>query len=226
VSSQRKLKPLEPPRSLAESAADLIREEILTGGFRQGEHLVEARIAQLLDVSRGPVREAFKLLRSEGLVKEEPRRGTFVVSLSPEDVHNVYGLRAAVEGRAARLLARTRSPAQIGELRALLGEIEEAASSRDLPALFAADLAFHDGLCRLSGNERLQEVFDRYVPTLRALLRLDERMHQDPGSAVEQHRVLTEAIEAGDPDSAAKAAEEHCDRAATEIVLRLATLDA
>jgi len=224
--SSRKLKPLEPTRSLAESAADLIREEILTGGFRQGEHLVEARIAQQLDVSRGPVREAFKLLRSEGLVKEEPRRGTFVVSLSPEDVKNVYGLRAAVEGRAARLLAQSRSPSQIGELRALLAEVEEAASSGDFPALFAADLAFHDGLCRLSGNERLQEVFDRYVPTLRALLRLDERMHQDPGSASEQHRALVEAIESGEPDAAAKAAEEHCDRASREIVLHLASLDA
>src|SRR5205085_9385750 len=100
--------------------ADLMREQILTGGFRQGARLVEARIAQQLDVSRGPVREAFKPLRSEGLVKEEPRRGTFVVSLSAQDVQNVYGLRAAVEGRAARLLAQSRSPAQRGGLSAPL----------------------------------------------------------------------------------------------------------
>ena len=63
-----RLQPLEAPRSLAEDAADRIREQILSGGFRQGEHLVETRIAQQLHISRGPVREAFKLLRAEGLL--------------------------------------------------------------------------------------------------------------------------------------------------------------
>ncbi len=108
------LSPRDAPRSLAEDAADRIREQILSGGFGQGEHLVEAKIAQQLHVSRGPVREAFKLLRAEGLVEEEPRRGTFVVSLSSEDVREIYGLRAAIEGRAARLLAskRDQNPAK------------------------------------------------------------------------------------------------------------------
>ena len=65
------LRPLEAPRSLAEDAADRIREQILSGGFRQGEHLVEAKLAEQLNISRGPVREAFKLLRAEGLLNEE-----------------------------------------------------------------------------------------------------------------------------------------------------------
>src|SRR3989442_8712193 len=99
----RPLRPLQAPRPLAEDAADLIREQILAGGFRQGEHLVEAKIARQLNVSRGPVREAFKLLRAEGLLDEEPRRGTFVVSLSGDDVREIYDLRAAIEATAARL---------------------------------------------------------------------------------------------------------------------------
>src|SRR6187549_1334353 len=102
------LAPLTAPRSLAEDAADRIREQILSGGYSQGEHLVEAKIADQLAISRGPVREAFKLLRAEGLLTEEPRRGTFVVSMTPDDVREIYGLRAALEGRAARLLARGR----------------------------------------------------------------------------------------------------------------------
>src|SRR4249919_4163351 len=113
------LQPLQAPRSLAEDAADRIREQILAGGFTQGEHLVEARIAEQLNVSRGPVREAFKLLRSEGLLQEEPRRGTFVVSLSADDVREIYGLRAAIEGRAARLLVRANDPIARAGLRAL-----------------------------------------------------------------------------------------------------------
>ena len=158
------LRPLDAPRSLAEDAADRIREQILAGGFAQGEHLVEARIAEQLNVSRGPVREAFKLLRSEGLLQEEPRRGTFVVSLSADDVREIYGLRAAIEGRAARLLASQQDPAALAELRALLSSIEAAAASGDVTAVYRQDLAFHDALCRLSGNARLHEVFARYVP--------------------------------------------------------------
>ena len=197
------LSPLDAPRSLAEDAADRIREQILSGGFGQGEHLVEAKIAQQLHVSRGPVREAFKLLRAEGLVEEEPRRGTFVVTLSSVDVREIYGLRAAIEGRAARLLASKRDPAAVAELATMLERIEKAVAGADAAEVFRRDLEFHDGLCRLSGNERLHEVFVRYVPMLRALLRLDERVYASLDEVAMQHRPLLKAIESGDADAAA-----------------------
>jgi DNA-binding GntR family transcriptional regulator len=211
------LRPLQAPRSLAEDAADMLREQILAGGYRQGEHLVEARIAEQLNVSRGPVREAFKLLRAEGLLEEEPRRGTFVVSLTPDDVREIYGLRAAIEGRAARLLANMREPHIIVELRTLLARIEQAVAEDDAAAVFQHDLEFHDGLCRLSGNARLHEVFTRYVPMLRALLRLDERIYPSLGEVARQHLPLVESIERGDPGRAAALAEGHCDQAAELI---------
>jgi DNA-binding GntR family transcriptional regulator len=211
------LQPLEAPRSLAEDAADQIREQILAGGFRSGEHLVEARIAERLNVSRGPVREAFKLLRAEGLLTEEPRRGTFVVSLSSRDVREIYGLRAAIEGRAARLLADRRDPAALQELGRRLEAIEAAARSQDVAALSREDLAFHDAVCRLSGNTRLHEVFERYVPMLRALLRVDERMHESVDVVAGQHRPLLEAIEAGDLRGAEEGFEAHCDGSAEMI---------
>ena len=122
------------------------------------------------------MREAFKLLRAEGLLNEEPRRGTFVVSLTADDVREIYGLRAALEGRAARLLARGEDPRRSRALRALADEIDAAVASGDAVAVSRADLAFHEGLCELCGNSRILEVFDRYVPTLRALLRLDEHV--------------------------------------------------
>lgn len=218
------LRPLEAPRSLAEDAADRIREQILAGGFGQGEHLVEARIAQQLNVSRGPVREAFKLLRAEGLLLEEPRRGTFVVSLASEDVREIYGLRAAIEGRAARLLASSADRAALSQLRSLLTEIEKAARAGDAAAVYQGDLAFHDALCRLSGNARLHEVFARYVPMLRALLRLDERVQESLEVIAAQHRPLVEALEAGDVAAAVARAEEHCDQAGELIASYLAAL--
>ena len=73
------MRPLRARKPLAEEAADQIREEILAGRLGQGERLVEVRIADALNISRGPVREAFKLLRAEGLLNEEQNRGTYVV---------------------------------------------------------------------------------------------------------------------------------------------------
>ena len=213
MSGQAPLAPLAAPRSLAEDAADRIRAQILSGGFSPGEHLVEAKIAEQLAISRGPVREAFKLLRAEGLLKEEPRRGTFVVSLTAADVREIYGLRAALEGRAARLLARGRDAATLARLRSLVDDIDAAVAGADAAAVSRADLAFHHGLCELCGNSRILEVFDRYVPTLRGLLRLDELVLRSLSDVSVQHRPLLEAIEAGDQDKAARSLAEHSEEA-------------
>jgi DNA-binding GntR family transcriptional regulator len=218
------LRPIDGPRSLAEDAADRIREQILAGGFRQGEHLVESKIAQQLKISRGPVREAFKLLRAEGLVEEEPRRGTFVVHLEAADVREVYGLRAAIEGRAARLLASSADPLALAELRALVDRIDDAVRAGDPAMVSRADLDFHEALCRLSGNSRLLEVFMRYIPVLRSLLRLDERVYSSADEIALQHRPLLEAIEAGDADRAAAVCEEHCGQAVDLIAAYIESL--
>lgn len=219
------LRPLDAPRSLAEDAADRIREQILEGGFRQGEHLVEAKIAEQLNISRGPVREAFKLLRAEGLLKEEPRRGTFVVSLTAQDVRDIYGLRAALEGRAGRMIARAQDPSALARLRELADDIDRAVASGDAIAVSRADLAFHEGLCELCGNARIHEVFMRYVPTLRGLLRLDEQVLRSLDEISLQHRPFVDAIEAGDEEIAARLLNEHAEHAGEMIAGVLASND-
>jgi DNA-binding GntR family transcriptional regulator len=226
MDAQPPLAPLAAPRSLAEDAADRIREQILAGGFGPGEHLVEAKIAEQLAISRGPVREAFKLLRAEGLLEEEPRRGTFVVTLSAADVREIYGLRAALEGRAARMLARTGGSEAVATLRSLADEIDRAVASGDAAAVSRADLAFHHGVCELCGNARILEVFDRYVPTLRALLRLDELVLRSLDDVSSQHRPLVEAIEAGDEDVAARLFAGHAEDAGELIAGVVATNEA
>jgi GntR family transcriptional regulator, gluconate operon transcriptional repressor len=208
-----RLEPLEAPRSLAEDAADRIREQILGGGFRQGDHLVETRIAEELNISRGPVREAFKLLRAEGLLQEEPRRGSFVVRLGPDDVREIYVLRAAIEGRAARAISADGNESAVARLRDLLDRLDAAVGSGDASAVFAADLAFHRELVRSARNARLDEVFTRYVPTLGALLRLDEHVYGTLDDIATEHRSLVSAIEEADADRAASLAEAHCDQA-------------
>src|SRR2546430_2374296 len=83
--------------TLAQRAADVLRRRILSGHFAQGERINEARLAAELQTSRGPIREALRQLSAEGLLKDTPRRGSFVVRLSPQDVTEIYELRTALE---------------------------------------------------------------------------------------------------------------------------------
>ena len=210
------LEPLDGPRSLADDAADVIRERILAGGFQRGEHLVEARIAQQLRVSRGPVREAFKMLLAEGLVAEEPRRGTFVVALNGRDVREIYDLRAAVEGAAAGLVALLCDAAAIAELQTILAEMEAATQVGDIAAIARSDLAFHDGICRLSGNRRIHSVFLQHVPALRTLLQVDEIVYASEEIPL-QHRPILEAIASGNAPLATGLTQAHCRLASDKI---------
>ena len=125
------LTPLRPPDTLAQSTADLLRERLLGGGFAPGERLVEAEIARQLGISRGPVREALAKLRAEGLVYDEPRRGSFVAELTDHDVHEIYELRAALEMQAVRLLIARDDDAAFARLGEVMAALRAAAARGD-----------------------------------------------------------------------------------------------
>jgi|SRR5689334_7642497 DNA-binding GntR family transcriptional regulator len=211
------MKPIQAARPLAEDAADRIRDEILSGRLTRGERLVEARIAGELHVSRGPVREAFKLLRAEGLLQEEPRRGTYVVSLSPKDVRELYDLRAAVEARAAKLVARSHTDADLALLRGKLDALAAAAAAGDVRAVSRADLEFHEAVAQLSGNGRLFAAFQRSAPLLKTLIALDEHLYASLDDIADEHRPMLEAIERGDGDEASRRFEAHIERAGSLV---------
>jgi len=218
------MRPLQTRKLLAEDVADRLREEILSGGFEQGERLVEAGIAQQLGVSRGPVREAFKLLRAEGLVKDEPHRGTFVVRLTSADVGEIYDLRAALEARAAKQLAERARGGDLRTMRRLLDRLLQAAETGDVAIVSQADLAFHEGLCRLTGNRRLHEIFMRHVPLLKNLMKLDEYIDCSLDDMAAEHEPLVAALESGDPALAAARFEGHVERAGDLVAAYLDTL--
>jgi DNA-binding GntR family transcriptional regulator len=211
------LHPISAPRKLAEDASDLLREQILSGNLRRGTHLVEAKLAARLNVSRGTVREALKILIADGLVREEPRRGAFVVTLSRSDVREIYDVRAAVEGRAAHLLAGLCDGERIAPLARTIDAIAAAASSRDMRTLRRQDLAFHAQICSLSGNGRLLEIFNRYVPVVQTLLTYDELVYPSPEDIAQEHRAIFEAIRDGDADRAAREVAVHCERARDKV---------
>jgi DNA-binding GntR family transcriptional regulator len=136
-----------------------------------------------------------------------------LVSLTPQDVRDVYGLRAAIEGAAARVMCRNQDDEAIAQLEQAAEAIAMAAGDGDAAAVARADLAFHERLCLLSGNRRLLETFHRYIPALRGLLRLDERIMPSITDVAAQHRPVVAAIRAGDEDEAVRLVTEHAEQA-------------
>lgn len=199
--------------SLADEVAASLRDMILSGGLPAGERLNEVRLATELGISRGPLREALQHLRGEGLLKVVRRRGTFVAALSIDDVVDIYELRAAIEGRAARILAVRKGPRDIRALRTLVGRLDRAAAGGQVDDVRRYDLAFHEAICRLSGNRRLHQVFVSNVPILRRLFKLDEILYASQPLLAREHGVLLEAIESGDPDRAEAEAVRHLESA-------------
>jgi GntR family transcriptional regulator, gluconate operon transcriptional repressor len=209
--------------TLADRAADMLRERILAGDLVSGDRLVESRIAQQLGISRGPLREALKQLAADGLVREEPRRGTFVATPTVEDVRDAYDLRVAIEVKAARLVIANGDRAALDALRRAAEGVATAARSGDLRTLVKADYAFHEALCRASGNRRLLDAFVRNASVLRILLRLEEeRFYRSFDEIAIQHRDLFAAVEAGDAAKAEAMVTEHLESARDRLMRHLA----
>jgi GntR family transcriptional regulator, gluconate operon transcriptional repressor len=209
--------------TLADRTAEILRERILAGEFVSGDRLVEAQIAKQLGISRGPLREALKQLAADGLVRDEPRRGTFVTTPTMEDVRDAYDLRVAIEGKAARLVIANRDRAALDALRRAADGVAAAAEAADLRKLVQADYEFHQTLCRVSGNRRLLDAFVRNASVLRILLRLEEeQFYRSYDEVAEQHRELLAAVEVGDASQAEAMFTEHLESARDRLMQHLA----
>ncbi len=185
-----------------------VRRAIVYGALSAGTRLVETELAETLKVSRGPVREALRRLEKEGLVRIVPAGGTFVASLTERDIADIYGLRAAVEGYAARAAAAAK--ADLRSLENSLQQMRASAHAEKLSSLIEADVVFHRSLVALSQNRRLLAVWKDLEGQMRLILSLTrDQVYRDPPQLTEQHQSLVTAIESGDGDLAERRVREH-----------------
>lgn len=214
-------KPLDPLRapSLVELAYRAIRDSILTGQVPMGARLIDVKLAQELEVSRGTVRDALSRLVDEGLVVEQPRQGMFVREFGPQDVIDIYNVRIALEPIAARLAVRRR--VDTTGLRALVVAMRSAAEAGDIPAVSAAELGFHYEICEASGNQHLIDCYRMIQSRVRMALSLDNRGNADYGKIAERHEPLLAALESGDEARAGAAAHAHIVGHVDEVLRRL-----
>jgi DNA-binding GntR family transcriptional regulator len=153
-----------------DNVADRLRAEIGSGGLRPGVRIVEGYWARRFSVAQASIREAINLLAQEGFVTKTSGRSARVVNLTEQDVLQIYELRGALEGLAARLLA-TR-PHDVQPLELALEMMRRASKNRRPAELIDADLKFHLELCRLSNNSYVFDHARRVLLPLFAFVRI------------------------------------------------------
>ena len=180
-----------------------VKERILGGGYPGGELLSEGEVAEALDVSRTPVREAFLLLEAEGLMRLYPKRGALVVPVSPAEVRDVMETRLLVERHTAERLAHggPEAAAVIGELRELVARQERLLDEGDLAGFVAADRVFHHAIVAAAGNAILTRISDSLRDRQRRMVAATvARDPELPRRFLQEHRAILAAIEAGDAE--------------------------
>jgi phosphonate utilization transcriptional regulator len=199
--------------SLTSAVQAEIERLILAGELAPGAKLTEALLADRLGVSRGPIREAFRILEEAGLVRLEKNRGVFVRSIPLQEAMEIYDLRAMVDEAAGRALAERITPDQLKQLRTMVEQMErlvkgghDTSASDDYHAL---NLAFHDCIVDFVGNGKLIDLYRRLVKELSLFRRANLADGQQIPVSVQEHRAILKAIAAGDADGAARALRAH-----------------
>jgi DNA-binding GntR family transcriptional regulator len=202
------LKDFKTAGTTVDAVYEALRRSILDGEFPPGHRLRSDVLANDLKVSRTPIREALRKLEAEDLV-EASRSGLVVRQLTEQDLTEIFYLREALEGMAARLAAENATPSEIDDMNSLLEDMETAALRGDVATLRDLTGEFHVLVAVASHNRRL-------VQSLKGLL---DRVRRAPSStlylsgrsadALKEHRSLLRAIEKRAPDSAEALARQH-----------------
>ncbi|MCX7622631.1 MAG: GntR family transcriptional regulator [Thermomicrobium sp.] len=188
-------------RVLREEIKEYLIDAILRGQLRPGDRIVETRIAQELGVSQTPVREALRDLELLGFVTSEPFRGTRVRAFSHEELVEIYPIRAAIEGVAARAAATRLTTEQLLALEEQIDRMREASELGDETTAIEADIAFHRIIVEASGNRLLQQFWTSLSLATTTFLTFSVHRRAIEGLAA-RHEPILEALRARDPDLA------------------------
>ena len=196
-------------QALSETVYYTLREAIIRNLLLPGSVMNERALAQVLRVSRTPVRDALRQLTIEGFLTGIPRQGLIVTDLNLKDIEEIYTMRAALEGAAARMSAQTISPSELVLIEDVCAQMATAVAHNDVERFSALNRRFHEILCSTARNRRLTEqvlrLYDAVRPICLAVFADRARAHK----SLQEHEALVAAIGRRDPDEAERLAREH-----------------
>ena len=195
------------PKALYEQVAEQLRQRIFQRELEPGSWIDELKIAEQMGISRTPLREALKVLATEGLVTMKVRRGAYVTEVSDTDLSDVYHLLALLESDAVGVVASSATPAQIKELQSLHDELEKEIGNRE--RFFALNEAFHMRLLKIANNRWRNQM----VADLRKVMKLNRHNSLLKSGRIEEslaeHRAIMAALATRDAEACARRMREH-----------------
>jgi DNA-binding GntR family transcriptional regulator len=205
-------------KSLREQALSALRTAITSGELAPGRHLVETELSEMLQISRGTLREALRQLQQEGLLSAGPRGRLSVRHLNEKEIKDIFAVRAALESLAARTLCELPDRVRVIESLHLAIDAMETARDASLEERIESDMEFHRTLCRLTGNETLLHSWESLEGSIRMSIMFGGLEKGVSNMDVQRHRDIVTAIETGDASLARKTIREHMDSAADNLV--------
>ncbi len=196
--------------SQTERAYEQIKRRILENDMAAGFQVLEQQLAQMLDMSRTPVREALIRLAEEGMVEVRPRHGMRVLPVSADDMREIYEILTSLESTAAELVAaRGVSDAELAELKRAVAEMDAALERDDLRHWAQADEKFHMLLVKYSGNARLLSLVNSFWEQTHRVRLVTLRLRPKPVNSNKDHAAVVDAIAQGDREAARRLHHRH-----------------
>ncbi|MBS0545366.1 MAG: GntR family transcriptional regulator [Proteobacteria bacterium] len=197
------------PLALYQEVAERLRERIFSHELQPGTWVDEQALAEQYGISRTPLREALKVLASEGLVTLKPRRGCYVTEISDRDLDEIFTVMAMLEGECARASAGRASESDLARLKAIHADLEQAAGRQDIDRFFEANQAFHQTVQQIADNRWLLHV----IEDLRKVIKLSRHHSLFSEGRLEQalaeHREILDALLERDADAAEARMRDH-----------------
>lgn len=186
-------------RTLSDDVAKMIRKMILNGTLKPGEKINQVQLAEKMQISRGPIREALKLLQNEGLINYEINKGTYVSTLSAQDAYEIYTLRALLEGEAAQMAVSHLTKKDFIRLEELLNKFYQSMKENDLESQAQCDILFHRTIVAGSKHHRLITVHRQLDTQVGAMyFTMADKVPLRVSKVVDNHRILLDALHTTD----------------------------
>ena len=183
-----------PRAALHEQVAQRLRQMLVENQIAPGAKLNERELAEVLQVSRTPLREAIKMLAAEGLVELLPHRGAIAVSLGEADILNTFEVMAGLEGMTGELAAQRITTAELAEIQAMQFEMMAAYTRRDLSAYYQLNARIHAAISAAAKNPVLAQVYQQVNARLQALRFRSNQDGEKWKRAVKEHEKMIEAL--------------------------------
>lgn len=195
------------------SVPDLVREEIMrliiAGDLTAGDKLNELNFARRFQISRAPIREAFRGLEEAGLLKLERNRGVYVREIKESEAKELYEIRASLDEMAGRQLAPRINEAELAELDGWLLRLAEAASHADMARYYSLNIRFHDRLVEMTTNATLVEFYRLVTGRMHLMRRHNFTVSVGSEKSQREHHAIVDGLKTGDPMLAGATMREH-----------------